>query len=383
MRLKVISVDTIFDYIKWRGDERFSYRPFNDVDAVVICYLSYLDMTDGMKLTQKSEDGVFRWYTKPIKLREVCRRIKAKNGGYNILSVNGAVGASPLVDEMSASKRFGDLYISDYMEVFDKDNDIQFSAMTVDLDNHTSFIVFRGTDDSLPGWKEDFMLSYKTIPGQKLAADYAKRHIENDMASERDDLHRYYMGGHSKGGNLVLYAAATLPDDLWLKIEHVYMLDGPGLCKDVMPEVDTDHIAGRTTHIRPEFSVIGGLFDSGIPDTRIVKSDFTRIMQHDPSSWGVKYGELYYTDGYEPFAEWINAGLDKWIENAGMEERERFVTELFDAFAAGGYLHFKDLNFIDRRGIQNIVNKMSEMSPEVKAVAQELPKQLIRALAKR
>ena len=87
--------------------------------------------------------------------------------------------------------------------------------------------------------------------------------------------------------------------------------------------------------------------------------------------------------GYEPFAEWINAGLDKWIENAGMEERERFVTELFDAFAAGGYLHFKDLNFIDKRGIQNIVNKMSEMSPEVKAVAQELPKQLIRALAKR
>ena len=384
-------MDTLYEYIRWRGDERFSYRSFNDVDALIICYLAYLDMSHGIKTdkgvgSKRSADiaeDIARERMKPIKLREICKRIKARDGGYNILSVSGGFGESPIIDAAAASKRFGDLYISDYVEIFDTDEATQFSAMTVDLDNHTSFIAYRGTDDSLPGWKEDFMLAYRMIPGQKLAYDYARRHIEADKDSGSGIGRRYYIGGHSKGGNLALYVASLLPDELWQRVEHVYILDGPGLCKEVLPGIDMSHIADRTTNIRPEFSVIGSLFDTDISDTRIVKSNAPGMMQHDLSRWGIEYGELSCSDRYDPAAEWLNAGIDRWIENADMMTRKRFVTDLFDAFAAGGYMHLKDLNNIDKKGIQSIITKMSNMSPEAKSMAHDLPKSLLRTLRRK
>ena len=106
-------------------------------------------------------------------------------------------------------------------------------------------------------------------------------------------------------------------------------------------------------------------------------------MQHELSGWGVKYGEFSYTDKYAPAAEWLNDGIDRWIENADMMTRKRFVTELFDAFAAEGYMHLKDLNNIDKNGIQSIISRMSDMSPGAKNMAHELLKSLMRTLWRR
>lgn len=374
-------MDTIFDYIKWRGDERFSYRPFSDTDAVILCYLAYLDMNDAMLSSVRPEDPCTWRSSGRYKLRDICLRAKEKGGGYNILTVGGGFGESPLIDAMAESKRFGDLYVSKLKEVYDEQNAVQFTAVTISLDNHSSFIVFRGTDDSLAGWKEDFMMSYTTVRAQELAASYVRDRTTEILS--KDDRHVFYIGGHSKGGNLALYSAATLPLDIWDSVQHVYMLDSPGLCQEVMPGVDIDHIAGRTTHIRPEFSVIGSLFDSSIPDTRIVKSSAKKMMQHDPSSWGIRYGELYHADRLAPAARRIDEGLDRWLEKATSEARTAFVTELFDAIAAEGIMHLKDLSSIELKSIQNIVMRVTGMSHDARVTAYSLPKELIKAMAKR
>ncbi|MBR1522897.1 MAG: DUF2974 domain-containing protein, partial [Lachnospiraceae bacterium] len=375
------SMDTIYDYIKWRGDERFSYRPFSETDAVIRCYLAYLDINDAMRASVRPSDPCTWRSDNRYKLRDICHSTKEKGGGYNILTISGGFGESPLIDAMAVSKRFGDLWISRLMEVYDEENSVQFSAITIALDNHSSFIAFRGTDDSLAGWKEDFMMSYTTVKAQELALSYARQQIEDILTN--DERHVFYLGGHSKGGNLALYSAATLPMDMWQSVQHVYMLDSPGLCLDAAPQVDLDHIAGRTTHIRPEFSVIGSLFDTSIPDTKIVKSNAKKMMQHDLSSWGVRYGDLYYTEKLAPAAKKIDEGLDRWLEKASAEERTAFVTELFDAIAAEGILHFKDTSAIDRHSIQNIVLRVTNMSHDARATALSLPKELIKSMAKR
>ena len=364
-------MDTILDYIKWRGDERFAFRPFCEVDAMVLCYLSYLDMKSGIKEGER------------LTIRDICHGIMEKDGGYNVTIVNGPKGRSELIDAIADSRRFGDLYIRRYRDIFDATGNVQFAAMTVDLDSRNSFIAFRGTDDSLAGWKEDFMISYTTIPGQKLAYEYTTALVNEDL--KRDDMHNYLMGGHSKGGSLVLYAAASLPEDIRICIGHVYVFDCPGICREIHPDLDPSPIVSRTTHIRPCFSVIGGIFEPDIPDTRFVDSIANGMMQHDMSTWGIDHGHLAYIDEQDPGSVRLNAGVDQWIESADIETRKNFVEQLFDAFAASGYVRLQDIYDADGdiKAIEHVLARMTSLAPEVKAMALRLPAKILHSMIRR
>ena len=359
-------MDTMFDYIKWRGDERFSMRPFNDVDAMILTYVSYLDIKSVMK------DGSRRM------LKDICGELKLKDGGYNILTVTGTTGESPLMDELAGSKRFGDIYVRDFIDVFKPSESLQFAALTFDLDDDVSMMTFRGTDDSLAGWKEDFMLSYRMMPGQRMSAEYVTSVISSD--AKKGSEKGYYISGHSKGANLALYSAVSIDDSMWDKILHVYMFDGPGLCPDVMPDKDITRIRDRSTHIRPSYSVMGGLFDAELPDTRIVKSTSYDILQHDMISWGIEYGDFLYTDEAEARSNWICEGLKRWIESADLSQREKLVNEMFDAFADNGYSRLKDLSDKGPKSLEQLLITMSGLSPEVKVLVKSLPKQLFHSI---
>ena len=54
-----------------------------------------------------------------------------------------------------------------------------FSAIKISLDNDTNFISFRGTDDSLVGWKEDFEISFRTTGAQKICSEVSDKYFKD------------------------------------------------------------------------------------------------------------------------------------------------------------------------------------------------------------
>ncbi len=209
--------------------------------------------------------------------------------------------------------------------------------MHIALSEDTTYIAFRGTADSLVGWKEDFSMSFQVMPAQTLAEKYIK-----DTCSSENVLH-YYVGGHSKGGNLALYAAATASDEFKGKILQVYSNDGPGLCKEIIDEQLVESIRDRLTRIVPEFSVVGSLFKTDAR-TIIVKSSFSGVMEHDALSWEVEGDSFVTCREHSRECDFYNEVIGRWIESEDMEHRAAFTNDLFSAMEATGAKNLSDMS---------------------------------------
>ena len=291
-------MDDLRDYIEWLGDVDFNGKPFNDVDAVILCLISYFDLAPVL-----DKDG-------EATVAECMPFIP--EGKLKLKITGGDLGNVDVFRAAAASKRFGQLYISDYVEEMDLDQNLQFSAVTFSFEDEWSFIAFRGTDSSLIGWKEDFMIGYTQTVAQRKALEYARRVItkgdEADLdgipsttflrrrstieKARQEALRTWYIGGHSKGGNLALYAAALLPEELMDRVEHVWDLDGPGFAPEVMSLDLIEKIDPKTTKVIPEYDVIGRIMEVKITDTKVIVSNNMGILEHNIASWCVDHGRL-------------------------------------------------------------------------------------------
>ena len=312
-------MDNITDYVRWVGGTGFEGRPFSRVDNIVLCQLSYLDLKDIPEINE--EDGV-------MTLREAVTSLT--NLGFSIrkMAPDDSERFTALVKAAANSKRFGDLYISSFTDILNEEDSIQFSAMTFSPEKKGgwAFVAYRGTDSTIAGWKEDFMTSFMLTSSQTMAEDYLRNALKS--------FDTVLVGGHSKGGNLAVYAAAMLPDDLFGRVEHIYSNDGPGFCPEVLKEDLIKRANPKTTRIIPEFSVVGSLFAPEIDDSYIVKSDKQMAEQHELCSWGIDHGDLLLSaDGLDPLAERINMGIDKWIYSVDINERRRYINAFFDSMS--------------------------------------------------
>ena len=79
----------------------------------------------------------------------------------------------------AANPRFSGIEMGAFLEQFDGDEQTQFAAVTYRLPSGMLVVTFRGTDDSLVGWKEDFNMAFQyPVPAQVTAADYLTRVAE-------------------------------------------------------------------------------------------------------------------------------------------------------------------------------------------------------------
>lgn len=345
------------DYLDWRGDLDFEERGFNELDNLVFCQLSYTDMR------QAFEQG------NAHSLSEIITSLD-QTDGLSILLADGVEKH----DEYAAfaraaaqTRRFGNLLLYDYEDIYDKDEQIQFCAVTFRIDDHTDYIAFRGTDDSIVGWKEDFMISFEKIPAQDAAADYVTKHLRLHPD------HQYYIGGHSKGANLALYAAARLPSQMQAQVLHLYVNDGPGLCSDVLDTGIIQSIDHKTTKIVPEYDVIGKIFEMPITDNRIVRSSETGIMQHGILTWQLKDGKLDIVSQNAPGSQWIGRVLDEWIGGVAPSDRKTFIDDLFDSMAAGGTDTFYELQHLGPEGFEKVLSKAAGVNRISLSVGAALP----------
>lgn len=333
-------MSSLIDYINWYADFTFYDYPFNDVDNVILCTLAYYRF-DAKKTAER-----------PTALRRCMTNPDTKD---------------PFLLAAANSRRFGDLMMSDYVEAFSRDTATQFAAMTFHLYDNVYYIAFRGTDNSLIGWKEDFVMSYKKTEGQQKAVDYLNDVIKDDK--------EYIIGGHSKGGHLALYSACNLSDEKLGTIKHIYNNDGPGLCPEVCDLSPVEKIKDRVTVILPRYCIFGKIFAHGFKDVKIVTSSYKNIMEHDPISWNVNCGKLDTVAEFDPGSEWINEIAEQWLQDVLPEERERLVNSVFAIAEARGAETYDEAVNLDVDSVEDLIVNVVE-SDSLKTVA-KLPEKVL------
>ena len=355
-------MDNITDYVRWVGGTGFEGRPFSRVDNIVLCQLSYLDLKDIPAINE--EGGV-------MTLREAVTELTNLGLSIRKMAPDDSERFTALVKVAANSKRFGDLYISSFTDILNEEDSVQFSAMTFspEKEGGWAFVAYRGTDSTIAGWKEDFMTSFTLTSSQTMAEEYLRSSLKK--------FDTVLAGGHSKGGNLAVYAAAVLPDDLFNRVEHIYSNDGPGFCPEVLSDDLIKRANPKTTRIIPEFSVVGSLFAPEVDDSYIIKSDKQMAEQHELCSWGIDHGDiLISTDGLDPLAERINRGIDKWIYSVDINERRRFINAFFDSMSEDGTQTIEEFTAQGTRGWERLLNVVLGDDEGLRFAAASLPDQL-------
>lgn len=315
----------LLDYVRWRGDLTFAERPFNIVDNLVIAALSNVELADAVPVAGTGETTT---------MCAAAEAISSRLPGYRESQRLSFVPAD-LVEAMGNSARFRSARLSSYADFTDHSTGTQFAAVTVQLDDGTTYVSFRGTDATITGWREDFTMSFQVTESQKLAASYLKQRIEETPG-------RITVGGHSKGGNLALYAAMHQSEEDQAKIDRIYTNDGPGLSPELVDEFALGRVSSRITKVVPEFAVIGRIFDPAAP-THIVASSGRGLVQHDIMTWQVEGTSLREKPAQSPRADILNRAIDTWLEGANNGDRRHFTEALFDALSAGGSVLLQDI----------------------------------------
>ena len=317
----------LMDYLAWRGDLPFTVAPFCTVDAMILAQLSYIDFSR-IAPEEITPDGIL--------LAQAAHALLTAPDADARLGVMQEKNRSLLL-AASRSIRFCTVRLSGMRSERDDTRTMQFAAVTACLPVGSSAVCFRGTDNTLTGWKEDLNMSYLCpVPAQEVAAGYLTR----ASMTLSGPLH---VLGHSKGGNLAVYAGAFTSAGVQARIVDVYSLDGPGLPLERLQADGYLAVRDRLRLYVPRTSIVGMLLAHDGHFT-VVRSDALLARQHALYSWQV-LGPAPVTES-EPDAasRFINETIDRWLETLPSEDRERFINALFELLRASGATTLNELS---------------------------------------
>ena len=316
-------MDDLFEYLKWRGDIPFSQVPPTPVDAVIFCELVYIRfsgiVSDDLAHPVFLKDAAKAFLDQPDNQR-ICRsRLDEK-----------------LLAAAAETIRFRNVGLAFYRDIHIPEEETQFAAMAFLLDDGSAFLAFRGTDYTLTGWKEDFNMSFQdSVPAQREALAYTREFTEVWPVILR-------LGGHSKGGNIAVYAAAKADPEVQQRILAVYNNDGPGFTESLMGDPGYLAIVPRIKTYIPQSSIIGMLLEHEEPYT-VVKSSMAGILQHDIYSWEVLGGDFIHVEEVTEESRFIDGTIKRWVADMDKEERSVLVDKVFGLLGAGGKDQLIDL----------------------------------------
>ena len=322
-------MSNILDYLDWRGDLKIDRRaPFCEVDNLILTQLSFVDLVgiaDGDHLRHS------------VTLREAAARYLANPAAHaDRLGVLIPNEVSTLLEAAAASVRFGNMRLLRFENTIDETLQTQFAALCIVVGDGSFYVSFRGTDDTLVGWKENFNMGFMdSVPAQLLAARYTE-------AAARAIRGKIRIGGHSKGGNLSLYAASHLPRRLQKRVIAVYNNDGPGFGKSITETEGFAAIAPRVLTVVPQSSVVGLLLEHGKVD-KIVKSTGDGVWQHDPYTWEVLGDHFVLADALTPESLRLEKTLTAWVADMTVEQRRDMVEAVYRVFTANNAKTLTDI----------------------------------------
>jgi len=304
----------MLDYLRWRGDLSFSQAPLCEVDSLVLCRAAYLPL----------EGAVPGDFSGALPLGAAAARVleDAAAGKRAFRREDDAA----LARELLGSERFSGLGVTGFRSRFNPEREEQFAAVTFLLPDGP-FVSFKGTDGTLVGWKEDFNMAFAdATPGQRDAVEY----LESAAAALPGDLR---VAGHSKGGNLAMYASAFCGEKTRGRVAYVRNMDGPGFNEKLIASEGFSQITGRTHTYLPQSSIFGMLLGHN-EDFSIVHSVESGLFQHDLYSWEVERTGFVPVGSLTNSSQFIDASLKNWLSAMDDATREKVVDSLFEVLGA-------------------------------------------------
>ncbi len=344
-------MNNILDYVRWRGDLSFEVSPFNEVDNMILSKLSYLNFRGIIETDQ----------CYGIPLYQVAK-------AYFSYGENGNIQPGDIMKEellelfrlMAKSRRFSELILSNYVNVIDLEKEMQFAALTIHLGNYCSYVAYRGTDDTLVGWKEDFNMSImEVVPSQEEALAYYLRILRIF------DHHRFILGGHSKGGNLAVYAAVHAPQEEQVRITAVYNNDGPGFHQSMLHRQEYQRIADRIITLIPQSSIIGMLLEHEENYT-IVKSSQKGFLQHYGYNWEVEGTSFVHLKNITHESQLLDLTLRRFLYSLSIDRREQFTNTLFEILSSNEIRTVSDIRVGSIRALKAMLKTYDNLDKDVK-----------------
>lgn len=347
----------IIDYIEWRGDLSFENSPINEIDDIIFSRFSYIPF-------------------KCIELKDIDTigdiALKMKD-----LDIDNYLWDDDKVflQKIGNCKRFKNIKVSDYIEIFDKAAEKQFAAITLWIQDSKKYISFRGTDSSLVGWKEDLNMGFrKDVPSQKEAVKY----LDSIANKYKDNL---IVGGHSKGGNLAVYSAVFCKDNVKDRIERVINADGPGFDNSVILTNNYKKILNRIQTYIPQSSIVGRLLEHE-EEYQVVKSVQKGIMQHDIYSWEIEPTKLIRIPTVTNNSEIFNGIVSDWLKNTTPKQRENFINVIYEIIMETQAQKTSDFRVETVKKIAIILNGYRNVSGEDKKEIEQMVKLLLESTFK-
>ena len=352
-------MSTIFDYLDYVAYDSIYDRPFKELDILALTELTYLPFD---RIVPQGD-------TTNIEVR-LSDAVELVDRTTDFIVTDQHL---QLVDDLATSKRFKNLKLLNYVDEYDPDVQKQFAAMTYRLTMDVYLVVFRGTDDTLIGWKEDFHMTYMDhVPSQRRAASYLQ-HVMNEFPKGR-----FMVAGHSKGGNLAAYACSYLPDHLIERVDAIYCYDAPGLNKSIIETEGYQRIAHLVHRFVPQGSIVGMMLEVPEPATIVKSRAFGGFAQHDAFTWMVEKDGFVTLDQTSPDSQQTDETLKQWVRETSADERKKFFDTFFGIFLDAGITSINDLmNLKNFSKIKEIFQNAQDLDPTEREMLERLAKQLI------
>ncbi|MCL2544560.1 MAG: DUF2974 domain-containing protein [Clostridia bacterium] len=323
----------LFDYLAGHGHLDFAETPLNPVDNLILAWLSYTDY-----------QGIVPALGAPgsIAIADAVERFFKNHASFDkgglLASLNPMLTSARVLHKTAETRRFGPVHLSCFVDRLDFERETQFAAVTMLIGEDLAYVSFRGTDHSLVGWKEDFYMSFMpSVPAQKEALAYL------EAVAAHFPRRRLYVGGHSKGGNLAVYASVACAPEIQDRILTVYNNDGPGFQDEALLASDAyRRMLDRIETIVPQSSVVGMLL--GHPGRyRIIKSAQMGLLQHNALNWEVRGAEFVPEPSVTRFSALMSLTLKEWLRELNEGQLREFVDTLFSALDATGAKTLEEL----------------------------------------
>jgi len=304
-------MSNINDYLEWRGDLPICNKhKFNEIDGMILARFSYLNFS---KIQLHKKETIKSISTKMINLGK-------KDFRYN--------GDKEMITLLGESNRFSDMYVTDFIEHYDKAVEKQFSAITIHISPKEIYVSFIGTDETLIGWKEDFNMAFmETIPAQLEGLKYLQK-----IAKKYPDT-KIRIGGHSKGGNIAVFSAISTNQEIQKRIIKIYSYDGPGLDKSILDNVKNKNIFKKINSYIPQDSIIGRILEHK-ETPKVIQSTEKGLLQHDIFSWQVKRDEPVLLEKATNESELMNKTISSWLKETKIEQRKIFIDGMYDVLSS-------------------------------------------------
>ncbi len=345
----------LLDYLDWRGDLELNTVPFGEVDGLILSCLSYARLED---IVPGIGEG-------SITIHEAAKEFFRVHPQEELKKDQSFTNFSPrILEKCAMSRRFGNATVSHFVNEVDPSKDLQFSAMQIVTDDGIPFVSFRGTDDTLTGWKEDFNISYQLVPADRRAASYLEM-------VQKDDKRPLRIGGHSKGAHLAVYAASTASPSIKDRIIAIYEEDGPGFNEEMIRDSRMEKLAPLIHRVTPTTSIIGTLL-LHYREPVIVKSSETGVNEHSPVSWQVMGDHFLLSPTYSRAGELFDETFNTWIAGEDMEHRKGFIDDLFSCLEASGATTVSELRRHTPKQTKAIWDRLRQINPESRVTLEKL-----------